>query len=72
MAGAKCRVCGESITWAKLKGSTARIPLTYTSEVYILDYPGPKDSFEVKKTKKQVYVNHRLVCGASFREGYGR
>lgn len=66
----ECKTCGRSIIWATNEQGK-RVALTITMEVYSIVYPGPHDSYETKRAKKQVYVNHKITCGAVFKEQYG-
>lgn len=67
-----CKKCGQSIIWAEDERGKY-VSLTISQEVYSVVYPGPHDRFLTKRAKQQVYVNHRLVCGADWKEfKYGR
>lgn len=62
-----CKKCGTSVIWAHNEEGK-KVELTITQEVYSIVYPGPHDRFLTKRAKQQVYVNHKLVCGAKWRE----
>lgn len=64
----KCKTCGRSIIWA-VNEDGKKVALTMSREVYAVVYPGPHDHFATLRTKKNVYVNHRIVCGAKWKEG---
>jgi hypothetical protein len=63
----KCKKCGQAVVWA-IDEQNKKVALTWTTEVYSVVYPGPHDSVHTKRTKKEVYVNHKLTCGSSFNE----
>lgn len=64
----ECKQCGRKVIWA-INEQGKKVALTMSQEVYAVVYPGPHDHFATLRTKKQVYVNHRIVCGAKWREG---